>query len=744
MSNEIQLALGQGQNLARQSQWSGGPLGASGAPQPNAFKAVHRALRGRYILAGCLAAVFAVAFAAAGFMVSKPAYKSSAQIEIDPLVPLPGEPVDKVMAMQNLFIQSEMVKLKSERVVRAAMDDIRWKTARSKPAPDALQKFLTNLSIDQPPHASNFITVTYTDNAKDAKAVVQTAVACVMKSFRDIYGQEDSKGIDERIAALNLEFNESSLKIERLEAENKELGKDGADDTDVIKAHDEICIKTLATINDAKELLSEARDNLAEAQKSGTDAKISIEDFARVDLEMANQLKARGEDQMHYEALLQTLGPRNPAVVTARTAFETRTTHMQAYADQLNARFVIRWRIDGTGGVLISRDLSSQEKAIQRQTELYDKEFALVSNMRSRFQTIVSKRTQIADLKLRQNQVLEQLRVDNYVREHAVHTKYLDEEGTEAALDKDRRPVIAAIGFMGGAGLPIGIMLLIGMFDSRYRYSDEASTGHGQLTLLGILPNLPDRLSDPEQAGIAAHCVHQIRTMLQINGAMEERRVIAVTSASPGDGKTSLTLALGLSYAACGTRTLLIDCDLIGAGLTARMNVSAAEGVLEAIANRTLLPYVRTTDISDVAILPVGSAGTLHASTLSPQALRRLVEEAEKHFDTVLIDTGPVLGSIEASLVCAAADAVILAVSRGQQRPMVEKSLSHLTAIGAKLAGVVFNRAQAHDFERSISGVSMRQVGAPVLSRSRAVQAAAARARQDASDMQADDPDHQD
>jgi hypothetical protein len=135
--------------------------------------------------------------------------------------------------------------------------------------------------------------------------------------------------------------------------------------------------------------------------------------------------------------------------------------------------------------------------------------------------------------------------------------------------------------------------------------------------------------------------------------------------------------------------------------------------VLEAIANRSLLPYVRQTDVNDVSILPVGSASGLHASTLSPQALRRLIEEAEQHFEVVLIDTGPVLGSIEASLVCAAADAVILAVSRGQQRPMVERSLGHLSAIGARLAGVVFNRAQAQDFERSISGASIRSVGVP-------------------------------
>ena len=78
----------------------------------------------------------------------------------------------------------------------------------------------------------------------------------------------------------------------------------------------------------------------------------------------------------------------------------------------------------------------------------------------------------------------------------------------------------------------------------------------------------------------------------------------------------------------------------------------------------------------------------------------------------ILIDTGPILGSIEASLVCAAADGVVLAVSRGQSRPLVEKSLAHLTGIGARLAGVVFNRAQANDFERSISGMSMRSVAA--------------------------------
>ncbi len=684
---------------------------------------MHRVMRGRYIIAGVLASIFAVLFAAAGFLVSKPAYKSDATLVIDPGIPLPGEPVEKVMAMQNLYVQTQMRYMTDERTIVAAMNDPRWKQLRPNADPTALAKFTENLTVDQPPRVTNFITVTYSDNSKDARFVVQTAVACIIKAFKDIHGQEDNQTLDTNINSLKDEITVLERKIDGWRTDNENWGKDGADDPDVVKAYEVRALATQQQIEEDQKLLLASTAERRSAEQAGAPLKFSVDDFARVDPRMAAEMKQYVDDSSRYHYLLTQTASNNPAAVSARSLAESQMATMQAYADQLNKEFVIRWKADGSGGAMIPRDETALRTDLAHNETLYKTQHEQVVALRSAMRKINENKVQIANAQLRLKEFNDDLRQLQYVRTHAVHTKYLDDLGTQPALDKDRRPILAALGFMGGAGLPIGVMLLIGMFDSRYRFSDETNSEMKGLTLLGILPNLPDRLSDPEQAGIAAHCVHQIRTMLQINGGPEERRVVAITSASPGDGKTSLTLALGLSYAACGTRTLLIDCDLIGAGLTARMNVSAAEGVLEAITNRTLLPYVRTTDIADVAILPVGSAGNLHASTLSPAALRRLVEEAEKHFEIVLIDTGPILGSIEASLVCAAADAVVLAVSRGQQRPMVEKSLSHLAAIGARLAGVVFNRAQAQDFERSISGVSMRSVGVPNSSRSRASQA---------------------
>jgi len=224
---------------------------------------------------------------------------------------------------------------------------------------------------------------------------------------------------------------------------------------------------------------------------------------------------------------------------------------------------------------------------------------------------------------------------------------------------------------------------------------------------LGALPNLPERLSDPQQAEIAANAVHQIRMLLQLHEANDEPKAYCVTSPSSGDGKTSFALALGLSFSACGARTLLIDCDLAGAGLSQRLNVSSPDGILEAVAHRALLEYVRTTDIADVAILPVGTTHAHQASTLSPVALRRLIAEAKRSFDRVIIDTGPILGSIEAGPVSAAADSVIMIADKKQKKLLVEKSIEFLNRIGGKVTGIVVNRVGDREYTRSLRGLAM-------------------------------------
>lgn len=718
MSQEIQLAFNRQAPSTQIEPWAMGGSTALGSPmvaQPNPLHKIHRSMRGRYLLAALLALVGAAAGGAAGYMGGEAGYVSTGQIQVRPTI-TDLEKADTVMQMYDRYMRTQAAILMGERVVQFAVERPEWKAANPTPAPNPVPAFAANLKAEFVKD-SELIAVTFTH---PVPAVAQAGVQSVIRSYEEKFANTESVGLTTKRDAWENIRSEAMRNIEIADRRIKELGrKYRAEDVSIFEE-----AAKAEVVGRAKEL-AQAEAELKKVEAPGPASEdMAVEDIAQIDRVMQQYLELRLKIEMAIEDLrIAGAGPKQPAVVqlTAKLKAQDDLIHERAELFRTKYkghRFMPRTTDSADGMprmVLIPYNIEDMRTAVEdlRATlEKQKEEQAALSSVR---QEISAARETIAEHKARVKQAMEEIEKLTFRIENLGRVQIIS-DGTMPNSPLDNRTKLALVGGVGGGGIMLGLMLMIGLLDTRYRYSDEASSADMQgITLLGILPNLPDRLSDPEQAAIAAHCVHQIRTMLQINGGAEtagERRVFAVTSASPGDGKTSLTLALGLSYAACGTRTLLVDCDLVGAGLSTRMNVHASEGVLEAIANRSLLEYVRNTDIADVAILPVGSAHGYHASTLSPGALRRLIDEAKKHFDTILVDTGPVLGSIEASLVCAAADGVVLAVSRGQSRPLVEKSLNHLAGIGARLAGVVFNRAQSNDFERSISGMSMRSVAA--------------------------------
>ena len=130
--------------------------------------------------------------------------------------------------------------------------------------------------------------------------------------------------------------------------------------------------------------------------------------------------------------------------------------------------------------------------------------------------------------------------------------------------DRDPRQKWALIGGSAGFGLPLCLLIGLGLIRRRYDFSDETEWDIGLAApLLGVLPDL--RESDTaERRSAAARCVHQIRVLLGAWSGRRRSSVYLVTSTTAKEGKTSLTMSLGLSFAASGARTLVIDCDLVG------------------------------------------------------------------------------------------------------------------------------------------------------------------------------------
>jgi capsular exopolysaccharide synthesis family protein len=276
---------------------------------------------------------------------------------------------------------------------------------------------------------------------------------------------------------------------------------------------------------------------------------------------------------------------------------------------------------------------------------------------------------------------------------------------------KDRRMQFLAGGAISGFLLPAAGIVAIGAFRRRYRYSDEAAGDLASKTpLLGILPLLPHRLNDPDSAADAAQCVHQIRVMLQVNQPQEGSMAYMVTSACPGEGKTSLVAALAMSFAISGSKTLLVDADLIGQRLTRGFNAEGQPGFRDVVRDPAAAVHVVKTGTNNLSLLACGVSDGRDACAVSGRSLKSVIAAAKKRYDVVLVDSGPILGSLEASVMAQAVDSVILTISREQQKPLVDRAIAHLRSVGAHLAGIVFNKAERKDFYRSVGASSLRSV----------------------------------
>lgn len=174
---------------------------------------------------------------------------------------------------------------------------------------------------------------------------------------------------------------------------------------------------------------------------------------------------------------------------------------------------------------------------------------------------------------------------------------------------------------------------------------------------------------------------------------------------------------MGRAYADSGSRVVLVDADFIGRGLSQRTGCTDSQcGVipfLQAAASSPDTPIdceTRATSHPGLHILPVGSAEnvTIDEATISVAAMRTLLTVLKRRFDTILIDTGPVLGSHEASAAATVADELVLVVARGQSHSFVKLARERLQRLGVSSAHIVFNRAAWSDLARYPGSVSSR------------------------------------
>ena len=155
-----------------------------------------------------------------------------------------------------------------------------------------------------------------------------------------------------------------------------------------VAADPELAARVRALL-DVEAQLDQAEATLARAEKDAAaaaerPAAYSVEDWARVDETMAKQVQMRNELQLRIDSLEAQLGPKHAVVVRAREDLAAREKAMAAAADKLAAQFGIHWKADGSGGVLVPKDLSGLRDSVARLRDLRDRESKRLNDLRDR------------------------------------------------------------------------------------------------------------------------------------------------------------------------------------------------------------------------------------------------------------------------------------------------------------------------------------------------------------------------
>ena len=701
------------------------PRGEAQAANP--LLLVHRALRGRYLLAIAAGLLLAVPFALVGHRLMAPVYTSRGVVTIEPTRPVilyPNEANETITGFES-FVRSQARMLESPRVMQDAATQL---VNDNRMAPDARNWVrLQGATQVVVPRGSRDMIVEVT--MRDPRLAQHSAQA-ILNAYRSIARDEYDSVWQERIDALNdiVRNAETDLTLAQAEA-RRILQSEGTVDLERRRLFVQGQVEALDTQLQAMEIevpqLRESTPGDASATEQVAEAEddprpeLTEDDYAAIDPEVNALLGQRRSIEQRMVALLSRVRRRHADYLAASDELSLVRARLAERIEELRAQGV-----DDLADSAGFANFQARYNAMRRIRDMHAREAERLSTIAAEVQ-----KQQDAIENARQKIELARDRRERLETERNDSTEGRVRISQQAEFpfgpSKDRRMQLAAMGGMGGFGLAVAAFAAYGIFRPRYRFVADLEEEAESTPVLGLVPDVAEGRIEGDEAAQAG--VHQIRSLLESVPHAGSARVIVVTSATAAEGKSTLAAALSASLARSRRRTLLIDGDLVGRGVTGRLSARALSGLSDLVADGGAITdgYIHEVEgRSNLDLMPAGVAQGFEPEQLSSQAFEDLIGAIRNRYDAIVVDTGPILGSLEANAAVPHADQTILVVSRGQNARLVKVAIERLRRFQAGRIGLVFNRATRTDIERSTSAAS-GAVRSRAASRQAAEQAAA-------------------
>jgi capsular exopolysaccharide synthesis family protein len=572
---------------------------------------------------------------------------------------------------------------------------------------------------------SEYLTLMYSHT--DPKVAV-TLTNAIKDSYLDEVVYAEQKRRTARVTELEKLYNEKLDALKNKKESLKKLADDlGAKDPAVWQAQR---LENANALRDAKQQQIQVGFKLVESRA----ALEAFEEEMKNRKDTTGPSKPRDKKQMIADALEEALNQDREAADIRehirKCESEIESLHSKGYSDDYISVKVMNTRI-----AMYEKQLGKRKKAL----------VALVERRLPQIQTVVSKDPTVIQTQLKK-QVDElkkldatlQANVKLYSEQAAKQPVWAIQYEQMAADIREEEKIVANIRtsleqervelqaasrivahypadlmkketkkqLLASAVAPMAVLFGVCMGLSlleyrkrRVRNASEISRGLG-IRVVGAVPRVRhlERLlgseNELELAGTPVlESIDAIRTRLLHDANTRSTRLVMVTSAAAGEGKTTLAGHLASSLARAGRKTLLLDGDLRRPSLHELYEVPLSPGFSEVLLGEVeLADAARETHQDNLSVIPAGQWDREVLLALARDGLEGVFEKLTDEFDFVIIDSHPVLAATDSLLIGRQVDAVILSILGDvSQMPRVYAAQQELTVLGVRVLGAVVN-----------------------------------------------------
>jgi polysaccharide biosynthesis transport protein len=267
----------------------------------------------------------------------------------------------------------------------------------------------------------------------------------------------------------------------------------------------------------------------------------------------------------------------------------------------------------------------------------------------------------------------------------------------------DTRKVLMTA-LLAGLGLGVGGAFAMEMLRAGFTSPREVEEALGIPVLASVRRLKKSELvKDGKNIPVPFYQIHQplspfsesmrtLRSSIHMSDVDQPPKVIHVTSALPGEGKTTIALSLAISAAVAGRKVVLVDADLRHPAASRFFKLEKENGLVDLLTGAGNTDnVVRFYKDLNLTIIPAGSKSLNPPDVLGSERMKALIAQLKETFDYVVVDTPPVGPVVDAVIVANLADKTILVVEwASTPRELVETSVKQVSA-QKRVAGVVFN-----------------------------------------------------